>query len=107
MVRLVRVREPCSTIRRSCARAWRPRRCSSCSTWCPSWNVCATPRPPGACARSEEHTSELQSPVHLVCRLLLEKKKHISRHLSLFYKKLFSQYFCISGFHLSTHFLSL
>src|SRR5690348_17563559 len=28
-------------------------------------------------ARSEEHTSELQSPVHLVCRLLLEKKKVI------------------------------
>src|SRR5947208_11570525 len=27
------------------------------------------------CARSEEHTSELQSPDHLVCRLLLEKKK--------------------------------
>src|SRR5690348_18124631 len=27
------------------------------------------------CPRSEEHTSELQSPVHLVCRLLLEKKK--------------------------------
>src|SRR5690348_18224151 len=27
--------------------------------------------------RSEEHTSELQSPVHLVCRLLLEKKKTI------------------------------
>src|SRR5690348_17731184 len=26
-------------------------------------------------SRSEEHTSELQSPVHLVCRLLLEKKK--------------------------------
>src|SRR5690348_17663774 len=25
--------------------------------------------------RSEEHTSELQSPVHLVCRILLEKKK--------------------------------
>src|SRR5258708_16167325 len=38
-------------------------------------------------ARSEEHTSELQSPDHLVCRLLLEKKKmilalhhHHSRH---------------------------
>src|SRR5690348_18224111 len=33
--------------------------------------------------RSEEHTSELQSPVHLVCRLLLEKKKnnHYSQHL--------------------------
>src|SRR5690348_17551577 len=30
----------------------------------------------GRCGpRSEEHTSELQSPVHLVCRLLLEKKK--------------------------------
>src|SRR5258708_13778194 len=27
------------------------------------------------CLRSEEHTSELQSPDHLVCRLLLEKKK--------------------------------
>src|SRR5256885_11018417 len=31
--------------------------------------------PPGS-ARSEEHTSELQSPCNLVCRLLLEKKKH-------------------------------
>src|SRR5258708_23274806 len=30
----------------------------------------------GLCMRSEEHTSELQSPDHLVCRLLLEKKKH-------------------------------
>src|SRR5438876_7594471 len=28
-------------------------------------------------SRSEEHTSELQSPVHLVCRLLLEKKKNL------------------------------
>src|SRR5690554_7580232 len=28
--------------------------------------------------RSEEHTSELQSRPHLVCRLLLEKKKHIN-----------------------------
>src|SRR5437879_4680593 len=28
----------------------------------------------GALARSEEHTSELQSPMYLVCRLLLEKK---------------------------------
>src|SRR5256885_8128422 len=31
-------------------------------------------------ARSEEHTSELQSPCNLVCRLLLEKKKNIQRH---------------------------
>src|SRR5258708_38479846 len=30
---------------------------------------------PNCCERSEEHTSELQSPDHLVCRLLLEKKK--------------------------------
>src|SRR5438876_7977511 len=30
---------------------------------------------PSGGRRSEEHTSELQSPVHLVCRLLLEKKK--------------------------------
>src|SRR5437762_5079591 len=33
--------------------------------------------------RSEEHTSELQSPMYLVCRLLLEKKKkkkHITQH---------------------------
>src|SRR5690348_17798550 len=30
----------------------------------------------GVLLRSEEHTSELQSPVHLVCRLLLEKKKN-------------------------------
>src|SRR5256885_11371029 len=29
----------------------------------------------GTCERSEEHTSELQSPCNLVCRLLLEKKK--------------------------------
>src|SRR5438552_5881708 len=41
---------------------------SSASAW-PSW-----PRPP-TIWRSEEHTSELQSPDHLVCRLLLEKKK--------------------------------
>src|SRR5258708_25965492 len=31
-------------------------------------------------ARSEEHTSELQSPDHLVCRLLLEKKKNKNRN---------------------------
>src|SRR5688500_19419001 len=32
------------------------------------------------CGRSEEHTSELQSPCNLVCRLLLEKKKVEQRH---------------------------
>src|SRR5258708_28223662 len=36
---------------------------------------------PGWRKRSEEHTSELQSPDHLVCRLLLEKKKkHITHY---------------------------
>src|SRR5205807_7096612 len=35
----------------------------------------------GAVGRSEEHTSELQSPCNLVCRLLLEKKKQHSHLL--------------------------
>src|SRR5258708_36415771 len=45
------------------------------------WNVVSSPNPvdlagcEAASQRSEEHTSELQSPDHLVCRLLLEKKK--------------------------------
>src|SRR5438876_7884385 len=33
-------------------------------------------------SRSEEHTSELQSPVHIVCRLLLEKKKYAQERLT-------------------------
>src|SRR2546422_3721966 len=36
---------------------------------------CVLRRPPDSRRRSEEHTSELQSRLHLVCRLLLEKKK--------------------------------
>src|SRR5690348_17579069 len=43
--------------------------------------------------RSEEHTSELHSPVHLVCRLLLEKKKkkitqhhHITQYINTHYQ---------------------
>src|SRR5947208_6338891 len=39
--------------------------------WC-DMNTCGNRQKK---ARSEEHTSELQSPDHLVCRLLLEKKK--------------------------------
>src|SRR5258708_30440223 len=35
------------------------------------------------CRRSEEHTSELQSPDHLVCRLLLEKKKKTSNQYTI------------------------
>src|SRR5258708_15810967 len=48
-----------------------------------SWSILQRPLPAPLAAlsawqkssRSEEHTSELQSPDHLVCRLLLEKKK--------------------------------
>src|SRR3989442_3291697 len=41
-------------------------------------------------ARSEEHTSELQSRPHLVCRLLLEKKKKISMHIVCKFQKRYS-----------------
>src|SRR5439155_25938689 len=41
---------------------------------CMNWHRC---RRRQVLLRSEEHTSELQSRGHLVCRLLLEKKKHI------------------------------
>src|SRR5207253_10395476 len=40
----------------------------------PDWSMCGT--------RSEEHTSELQSRGHLVCRLLLEKRNDLSRPLA-------------------------
>src|SRR5256885_2650927 len=56
----------------SAAKAFRPTGCAS-STPCPaSFDVYFFSR-----RRSEEHTSELQSPCNLVCRLLLEKKKPI------------------------------
>src|SRR5256885_6509041 len=38
--------------------------------------------------RSEEHTSELQSPCNLVCRLLLEKKKKYKKHTVYIHKLL-------------------
>src|SRR2546422_4611402 len=57
--RRARPRAPRPTRRGAAARAPRPRHA----------------RPPAAERRSEEHTSELQSRLHLVCRLLLEKKK--------------------------------
>src|SRR2546429_7304127 len=44
----------------------------------PQWNI-SNGRDPQSC-RSEEHTSELQSRLHLVCRLLLEKKKKNRLH---------------------------
>src|SRR5690554_7441896 len=53
------------------------------TTTCPSavchFSVCAMQPPPRG-SRSEEHTSELQSRPHLVCRLLLEKQKQRKGH---------------------------
>src|SRR5690348_17447351 len=55
------------------------------SLWALARSVRALPEAPKHVfvdGRSEEHTSELQSPVHLVCRLLLEKKKDTTRRIS-------------------------
>src|SRR6266436_5378946 len=48
--------------------------------------------------RSEEHTSELQSRLHLVCRLLLEKKNKKLRTELANYSRL-QHYFCATGDH--------
>src|SRR5258708_1570511 len=53
---------------------------------CPLPGACSMRVPRDETPRSEEHTSELQSPDHLVCRLLLEKKKstiNTTHHLKL------------------------
>src|SRR2546426_7649437 len=68
-----------------------PSRASWCGRWAASCGSTRRPvRAPASSSRStrsEEHTSELQSPCNLVCRLLLEKKKdefggHHSFHYS-------------------------
>src|SRR2546422_6365573 len=46
-----------------------------------------------ALIRSEEHTSELQSRLHLVCRLLLEKKKKKTEHPSVEYSNEIGLYY--------------
>src|SRR6266508_267471 len=52
-----------------------------------------TYRAAGPCPRrSEEHTSELQSRGHLVCRLLLEKKRQVKVHVLCDKKKNYSTY---------------
>src|SRR6266581_5158325 len=48
-------------------------------------------RPSAWRGRSEEHTSELQSPVHLVCRLLLEKKKKSEEQQKRFLNQIVSK----------------
>src|SRR5258708_18647929 len=59
---------------RSCPVLPAPARPFPCTT--PARRDRPRERRPG---RSEEHTSELQSPDHLVCRLLLEKKKRTTK----------------------------
>src|SRR5687768_17764513 len=61
--------------------AWSTRRCASAPRRRSSTSCCARSACKEETSRSEEHTSELQSRLHLVCRLLLEKKKH--KHNSL------------------------
>src|SRR2546422_5040858 len=60
----------------TCTRACCRRRRSAASA---SRRGCAS----SSNARSEEHTSELQSRLHLVCRLLLEKKNNLARKQSI------------------------
>src|SRR6266705_7165934 len=55
-------------------------------SWCPIPMPRTITRPPMP-ARSEEHTSELQSPYDLVCRLLLEKKKKKKKKKTIKQKK--------------------
>src|SRR2546422_5137999 len=73
---------PYTTLFRSCREAWFPGLVTAtivarCSSRRPSSRhaVATSVARPRASSRSEEHTSELQSRLHLVCRLLLEKKK--------------------------------
>src|SRR5712675_2984606 len=57
--------------------AFEPLSCADCAKVEAPWRISTVGQSSagGGGARSEEHTSELQSRLHLVCRLLLEKKK--------------------------------
>src|SRR2546426_12480080 len=65
---------PYTTLFRSVPRMVPPRCVMPRTALASSGTTRSSPRSP-AMPRSEEHTSELQSPCNLVCRLLLEKKK--------------------------------
>src|SRR5947208_4471321 len=67
---------PYTTLFRSAREEFRPRKASKKLFFAER----ASRRRRVSSKRSEEHTSELQSPDHLVCRLLLEKKKRRERH---------------------------
>src|SRR5690348_17664490 len=55
---------------------WNPPTCAANPRFAKGGQNLASTRMGEISRRSEEHTSELQSPVHLVCRLLLEKKNN-------------------------------
>src|SRR5256885_10173825 len=89
---------PSPTLSRSPREKPSPRRCSR--RYCRGRAGSPSRRPP----RSEEHTSELQSPCNLVCRLLLEKKKK-NAGIDPFYiveRVIAHTYSPRSTFHLST-----
>src|SRR5262249_60711115 len=65
---------PCTCSFSAATGSSRKRRCSF-----PASRCCSSPRGCGSSARSEEHTSELQSLTNLVCRLLLGKKKQATQ----------------------------
>src|SRR2546422_2134985 len=68
------------------ARIPRPARCIAGAAFLRASRRARAPGTPSTCRsgpRSEEHTSELQSRLHLVCRLLLEKKKKKIRKMKL------------------------
>src|SRR2546422_8037301 len=67
---------PYTTLFRSALSPDLPNRCSPNRFAAPIWR-----------RRSEEHTSELQSRLHLVCRLLLEKKKKKKKSILMYHKK--------------------
>src|SRR5256885_11509426 len=77
---------PYTTLFRSVYAVWYPITERARSDWFHQ-DVLALGLPPTLVAelRSEEHTSELQSPCNLVCRLLLEKKKNNTHQCQLQY----------------------
>src|SRR5437762_8187011 len=68
---------PYTTLFRSLRSPSMPHPSRSSASCDPKRDAAADSQSPAPRVRSEEHTSELQSPMYLVCRLLLEKKKKL------------------------------